>query len=127
VRVPGGPVYRTLLVPELSIQTDQNSKFVMTVDADNTVRVTPVTLGAQFGTLRAIRKGLNGEEHVIVNGLMKARPGSRVQPHEGPMPGADETILSTTRIVGPTTVPTTGTPATMPATQPSPSPVSSAR
>ena len=122
VRVPGGPVYRTLLVPELSIQSDQNSKFVMTVDGENTVRVTPVTLGAQFGTLRAISKGLNGEEHVIVNGLMKARPGGKVQPHEAPMPGADETMLSTTRIVEPTTAPTT-----VPTTQRSPSPLSSAR
>jgi RND family efflux transporter MFP subunit len=127
VRVPGGPVYRTLLVPELSIQTDQNSKFVMTVDGENTVRVTPVTLGAQFGTLRAISKGLNGDERVIVNGLMKARPGSKVQPHEAPMPGADETMLSTTRIVEPTTAPSTSTPTTRPTTQPSPVPVSSAR
>ena len=124
VRVPGGPVYRTLLVPELSIQTDQNSKFVMTVDAQNTVRVTPVTLGAQFGTLRSIVKGLTGEEHVIVNGLMKARPGGKVQPQLGPMPGADEAQLSTTRIVEPTTAPSS---TTMPATRPSATPVSMAR
>jgi RND family efflux transporter MFP subunit len=122
LRVPGGPVYRTLLVPELSIQSDQNSKFVMTVDAENTVRVTPVTLGAQFGTLRAISKGLTGDERVIVNGLMKARPGSKVQPHDAPMPGADETTFSTTRVVEPTIAPTTA-----PTTQSSPTPVSSAR
>jgi RND family efflux transporter MFP subunit len=127
VRVPGGPIYRALLVPELSIQSDQNSKYVMTVDAENTVRVTPVTLGTQFGTLRAISKGLTGEERVIVNGLMRARPGSKVQPHDAPMPGADQTAFSTTRVVEPTTAPSANSPATMRATQPSPSPVSSAR
>lgn len=127
LRVPGGPVYRTLLVPELSIQTDQNSKFVMTVDKENTVQITPVTLGAQFGTLRSIVKGLNGDERVIVNGLMKARPGSKVQPQDAPMPGADEASLSTTRIVGPTTEPSTATTQPAAATQPSPAPISSAR
>jgi RND family efflux transporter MFP subunit len=127
LRVPGGPVYRTLLVPELSIQSDQNSKYVMTVDAQNTVRITPVTLGSQFGTLRAIAKGLTGDERVIVNGLMKARPNSKVQPQEAPMPGADETILSTTRITEPATAPSSIPSTTMPATRPSPSPVSSAR
>jgi hypothetical protein len=118
LRVPGGPVYRTLLVPELSIQTDQNSKYVLTVDHENTVRVTPVTLGSQFGTLRAIAKGLSGDERVIVNGLLKARPGSKVQPEEAPMPGADETTLSTTRIVEPTTSPATTMPTTAPTAAP---------
>jgi multidrug efflux pump subunit AcrA (membrane-fusion protein) len=130
LRVPGGPVHRALLVPELSIQSDQNSKYVMTVDAENTVRITPVTLGAQFGTLRAIVKGLNGDERVIVNGLMRARPGSKVEPQEAPMPGADEETLSTTRIVEPATAPSirgAAAATTLPATQPSPSPVSSAR
>ena len=38
LRVPGSEPYRTLLVPELSVQTDQNSKYVLTVDAQNTVQ-----------------------------------------------------------------------------------------
>jgi hypothetical protein len=113
-------VYRALLVPELSIQTDQNSKYVLTVDAENTVRITPVTLGSQFGSLRAIAKGLNGDERVIVNGLLKARPGSKVQPHEAPMPGADETTLSTTRVIEPAGAPAgpSSRPTTAPSTQP---------
>jgi hypothetical protein len=127
LRVPGSEPYRTLLVPELAVQTDQNQKFVLTVDAQNTVRVTPITIGAQFGLLRAVTKGLNGDEHVIVNGLLKARPGSKVQPTAGPIPGIDEALitgrLSTTRVVKPdaaldaATRPTTA-PTTAPATQP---------
>jgi hypothetical protein len=43
------------------------------------------------------------------------------------MPGADETSLSTTRIVGPATEPSTATTQPAAATQPSPAPISSAR
>lgn len=118
LRVPGSEPYRTLLVPELAVQSDQNSKYVLTVDAENTVRITPVTTGTQFGLFRAISKGLKGDERVIVNGLLKARPGLKVNPQLVPMPGADElsAALSTTRSVE------TGTNAP-PATQPTTVPV----
>jgi RND family efflux transporter MFP subunit len=119
LRVPGSEPYRTLLVPELAVQTDQNSKYVLTVDGDNVVRITPVTIGTQFGPLRAISKGLSGDERVIVNGLLRARPGAKVQPQMAPMPGAEAEMLSTTRVVephdGPTTAPATRPAATQPA------------
>jgi RND family efflux transporter MFP subunit len=117
LRVPGSEPYRTLLVPELAVQTDQNQKYVLTVDAEDTVRITPITIGSQFGALRSVTKGLNGDEHIIVNGLLKARPGGKVKPQLAPMPGADESAgtLSTTRVVEPATQPTTTTTRPAPA------------
>ena len=38
VRVPGSPPYEALLVPDAAIGTEQARKFVLVVDADNTVR-----------------------------------------------------------------------------------------
>ena len=37
VRVPGSPPYEALLVPDAAIGTEQARKFVLVVDADNTV------------------------------------------------------------------------------------------
>jgi hypothetical protein len=33
--------------------------------------------------LRAVRGGLTGEEQIIINGLMRARPGAKVTPQPG--------------------------------------------
>ena len=45
VRVPGSPPYEALLVPDAAIGTEQARKFVLTVNADNTVVPKYVTLG----------------------------------------------------------------------------------
>src|SRR5688572_20356687 len=64
--VPGAAPYRALLVSEQAIQSDQNQKYVLTVDDRNTVQITPVVLGASFGGLRAIESGLTVYDRVIV-------------------------------------------------------------
>ena len=108
LRVPGNQPYRTLLVSEAALQSDQSAKYVLTVDAQNTVKVTPVETGALFGSLRAIKSGLTGGERVIVNGILRARPESKVNPQPGEMPGAkDADTLATTRVVEPQVAPTT--------------------
>jgi len=83
VRVPGSPPYEALLVPDAAIGTEQTRKFVLTVNADNTVVPKYVTLGQTTGdNLRVIKSGLNPDDRVIVNGLMRARPGQKVTPQE---------------------------------------------
>jgi len=41
-----------------------------------------VELGALVNGLRVIRKGLAAEDRVIVNGLVRARPGMKVAPRD---------------------------------------------
>ena len=45
VRVPGTPPYAAVLLPDAVIGTEQARKFVLTVNADNTVVSKFVTLG----------------------------------------------------------------------------------
>ncbi|MBY0532848.1 MAG: efflux RND transporter periplasmic adaptor subunit [Xanthobacteraceae bacterium] len=80
IRVPGSPEYEAMLVPDAAIGTEQIRKFVYVVDAENTVRQKYVELGALQGNLRVIRSGLDPEDRVIVNGLMRARAGIKVTP-----------------------------------------------
>ena len=82
VRVPGSPSYMALLVPDAAIGTEQARKYVLTVDADNVVRMKYVTLGQVFDDLRTIKTGLNEDDRIIVNGLLRARPNQKVNPQE---------------------------------------------
>jgi multidrug efflux system membrane fusion protein len=83
IRVPGSPTYNALLVPDAAIGTEQIRKFVLVVDADNTAVQKYVTLGPLADdNLRVIKDGINADDRVVVNGLMRARPGQKVTPQE---------------------------------------------
>jgi RND family efflux transporter MFP subunit len=94
VRVPGSPSYNALLVPDAAIGTEQTRKYVLVVDADNVVRMKYVTLGQAFNNLRVIKSGLQEDDRVVVNGLMRARPNQKVNPqNEAPpatIPGSPQ-------------------------------------
>lgn len=73
-----------LLVPETALLTDQASRIVLTVAEDDTLRATPVRLGArQPGGLRVVESGLRPEDRVVINGLLRARAGQKVAPQPG--------------------------------------------
>jgi RND family efflux transporter MFP subunit len=83
VRVAGSPAYDALLVPDAAIGTEQARKFVLTVSADNTVVPKYVTLGqVTADNLRVIKEGLSADDRIIVDGLLRARPGQKVTPQE---------------------------------------------
>ena len=82
VRLPGSPPYSALLVPDAAIGTEQARKYVLVVDQDKMVRQKYVTLGQTSGDLRVIKTGLEAEDWVVVNGLMRARAGQKVNPQE---------------------------------------------
>ena len=83
VRVPGSPAYAALLVPDAAIVTEQARKYLLVLGADNVATQKYVTLGQVVDGLRVIKEGLAGDDRVIINGLLQARPGSKVTPQEG--------------------------------------------
>ncbi|HKC32523.1 MAG TPA: efflux RND transporter periplasmic adaptor subunit [Xanthobacteraceae bacterium] len=96
LRVPGSPSYQALLVADAAIGTEQARKYLLVVDGENVVRQKYVTLGQVSDNLRVIKDGLAPEDRVIVNGLMRARPGQKVTPQEEgaapPAPGAAQVM-----------------------------------
>src|SRR5476651_638456 len=82
VRVPGSPSYAALLIPDAAIGSEQVKKFVLVVGAENKVMPKYVTLGQLSDGLRVIKDGLAPDDAVIVNGLMRVRPGMQVTPVE---------------------------------------------
>ena len=80
VRIAAAPPKDELLVPDVAIGAEQVRKFVLVVDAENVARPKYVTLGPVVDGLRVITQGLTPDDNVIINGLMRARPGAKVTP-----------------------------------------------
>lgn len=69
-----------IMIPPEAISTDQDRKFVYVVQPDNTVAYRQVMLGSELNGMRIVTSGLEIGELVIVNGIMKVRPGMSVAP-----------------------------------------------
>lgn len=83
VRVPASAPYQALLVPDAAVGTEQAEKYLLLVGADDKVRQQIVTLGQLTPDgLRVIKTGLKPDDRVVVEGLMRARPGTKVTPQE---------------------------------------------
>jgi multidrug efflux system membrane fusion protein len=81
VKVTGEEIPDAVLVPETAVGSDLGGKYVLIVDETSTVQQVYVELGApQEGGTIHIAQGLKGDETIVVNGLMFARPGSKVTP-----------------------------------------------
>jgi RND family efflux transporter MFP subunit len=87
VRLIGSSPYEALLLPDTAIATDQSRKIVFVVKDDNAVEARAVVLGPLDGGLRVIREGLKAEDHVIIDGLQRARVGAKVAPHKAEIGG----------------------------------------
>lgn len=70
-----------LLVPDAAIATEQVRKFVYVLNAENVATPKYVTLGPVVDGLRVV-KGIDAHDKVIVNGLMRVRPGAKVTPQD---------------------------------------------
>lgn len=80
LRLLGSGEYTATLIPDHAVLSDQARKIVMTVDSEGTVVPKPVDLGPVIDGLRVVRTGLDAEDSVIINGIQRARPGSKVTP-----------------------------------------------
>jgi RND family efflux transporter MFP subunit len=82
VRVPLSATLPQLLVPDAAVGTDQSSKLVMVVQDDGVVVPKPVETGPlEDHAMRVITHGLRPTDRVVVQGLMRVRPGMKVEPH----------------------------------------------
>jgi len=85
VRVVSTPKYEALLVADRAIGSDQDQSFVYVVDSKNIARLRHITTGQLAEGLRVVKSGLQPDDVVIINGIMKVRPDSPVKPQQGAM------------------------------------------
>jgi multidrug efflux system membrane fusion protein len=80
-----------LLVPEVAVGYDQIGPFVRVVNDKNVVERRGVKLGIQVDKDRVVLEGLEGQERVVVSGLLRAIPGRQVTPEKSaPPPGTGD-------------------------------------
>ncbi|HEX7194616.1 MAG TPA: efflux RND transporter periplasmic adaptor subunit [Chthoniobacterales bacterium] len=85
VRVASSPKYDALLVADRAIGSDQDQSFVYVVDPKNIARLRHITTGQLADGLRVVKSGLQPDDVVIINGIIKVRPDSSVRPQQGAM------------------------------------------
>ena len=102
VRVASSPKYEALLVADRAIGTDQDQSFVYVVDAKNTARLRHITTGQLAEGLRVVKTGLQPDDVIIINGILKVRPESQVKPQQGTMEqfGSNDLVLPLTNSKG---------------------------
>ena len=81
VRIPFGKPHQAMLVTERAIGMDQKQKYLLTVNKENVVEYRRVTVGSLQNGMRVIESGIQPDDRVIVNGLLRVRPGVTVTPH----------------------------------------------
>lgn len=78
VQLSGGVRRGAMIVPQRAVLEGPGSKMVMTVNAQGLVEPRPVQVGPWSGDAWVITGGLNAGDTVIVDGVVKARPGAPV-------------------------------------------------
>jgi len=87
LRLFGGE-HEALLVPDGAVASDQSSKIVFTVADDGTVGTKLIELGPMVDGLRVIRSGLTPGDRIVIDGLLRARPGGKVTAQDGKIEAA---------------------------------------
>lgn len=78
IHMQGDVLTNAILVPQKCVIQTQKGTSVMFVDKDDIVSVGEVEVGATIGDRYLIDKGLEPGQRIISEGLVKARPGSKV-------------------------------------------------
>jgi len=71
-----------LVVPYEAMQIDQTGRFVLTIDAENKVKVQRIEVGDTYGNNIIVTQGLTEGTPVITIGVQKVRPDMVVAPTE---------------------------------------------
>jgi membrane fusion protein (multidrug efflux system) len=75
-----------VVVPEKALVSVQGSYSVAVIGAGNKVQLRRVELGAATQGVRLVTRGLDGGEHIVVDGLQRVADGATVDPHPAPPP-----------------------------------------
>ncbi len=118
IRVPVGTIENALLVPDRALGIDQRGHYLLVVDRDDVVEQRQVQIGSLIDDMRVIEGGLSADDWVVIEGIQRAIPGSKVAPkrvEQAPAaskaPAGPEASAAATPDAGP---PAAGRPAAQP-------------
>jgi membrane fusion protein, multidrug efflux system len=82
VRLEGAQYKDVLAVPQDAVLNTQQGAMVWTIDDKNQISPRPIELGDAVGNLYLVEKGLTPGERIVVEGIIKVRPGMVVKVRE---------------------------------------------
>lgn len=80
VKVVAELIKGAVVIPQRAVMEQQSEKIAYVVKEDKTVEMRTLTLGERYEEIVVVREGVKAGESVIVDGMMKARPGQPVNP-----------------------------------------------
>jgi membrane fusion protein (multidrug efflux system) len=80
VRLTLGSLHGAFLLPQSTIQRDNDGAYVFVVDSDDKIAEKRVKLGEQRGGDWIVLDGIDAGAHIIASGVQKAQPGEKVKP-----------------------------------------------
>jgi RND family efflux transporter MFP subunit len=83
IRIPGSEPHDAIMIPDSAILSDQSQKIVMVVQPDDSVAPRVIRPGPSIDGLRVVREGLSPDDVIVIDGLVRVRPGAKVTPHPG--------------------------------------------
>ena len=79
VRLRVNTLENVTLMPSAALQYGASGTFVYVVDADDTVQLTPLSVGASGGQLNVVEQGLKPGDRVVLEGTDRSRAGNKVE------------------------------------------------
>ena len=79
----GSGEFDALLVPDSAILSDQSRRFVWVMGKDDVPESRVVEPGNLERGLRIVRAGLQRDDRIVINGMQRVRPGTKVAPTNG--------------------------------------------
>ncbi|WZO97386.1 efflux RND transporter periplasmic adaptor subunit [Isosphaeraceae bacterium EP7] len=80
VRMPFESRQNALMVPERALGSDQQGAYLLAVGKEDKVERRQVKLGIEDGGLREVTGKIGADDRIVVDGLLRARPGLKVSP-----------------------------------------------
>lgn len=86
IRLPMGTPYEAVRIHRRAVVSDQDRKLVYVVNGNQEVEPREVKLGpVGDGGLQVVQSGLKADETIVISGLQRVRPRSKVDPKPGSM------------------------------------------
>jgi membrane fusion protein (multidrug efflux system) len=80
VRVRGVTLPDAIVIPERAVSQGPQGPSVFVVAENDTAEARPIRLGPQVAAGRVVQEGLSGGERIVVDGVIRVRPGAPVRP-----------------------------------------------
>ena len=80
VRITAGEYRNAFLVPQSAVSQNEKGYFLFVLDAENKAQIRPVQTGGWSGANWLVVNGLAAGDRVVVDNLLKLRPGAPVSP-----------------------------------------------